>query len=322
MLYVMVALFAGIATVWLIDRKINYEVEFFYDISKVTDQWASSLREKGGRCYVVAGGSEIKTNIDPEKLETLYGINVINAGNHAGFGPVCNAATAFQYVREGDVFILSTYSPTKVDDVPVLGAKYALRRLGLELYDNEIMPKDVRIVTKALAGDSVMMALFAYMYNQGRVGACHGYAHPRMATIHRSGLLEILACYKFELVSEKFRIQSVRFREYINLCKRVQAVCMQKKVDFMALVPVRYGREELRVCYAQKALQLIRAGIPVLKDTRLGVMPDKNYFADTHFHMSRKGIDDTTKMLGPVIKNRECWTEDELNEIIQRISAR
>lgn len=63
-----VALFAGIATVWLIDRKINLEVEFFYELSKVTDQWANSLREKGGCCCIVAGGSEIKTTIDPEKL--------------------------------------------------------------------------------------------------------------------------------------------------------------------------------------------------------------------------------------------------------------
>lgn len=322
-LYMVVALFAGIATVWLIDRKINLEVEFFYELSKVTDQWANSLREKGGCCCIVAGGSEIKTTIDPEKIRELYGVNVINAGNHAGFGPVCNAATAFQYVREGDVFILSTYCGTNVEDIPVLGAKYALRRLGSKLYDNGIMPKDVRIITKALAGDTVMMALFAYMYNQGRVDDRHWYSYPQTARIHRSSLLEILIDGEFELPKGKPSIVSfIRRREYISLCKKIQAICMKKNVDFMVLIPVRYDREESRGRNAQLALQLTKAGIPVLKDPRLGAVPDKDYFSDTCYHLKRKGIDDAARILGPAIKNRVYWSENELNGITQRFLAK
>ena len=318
-----VALFAGIATVWLIDRRINLEVEFFYDLSKVTDKWASTLREKGGRCFIVSGGSEIKTTIDPEKLEELHGINVINAGNHAGFGPACNAATGFQYVREGDTFILSTLCGTKVEDVPVLGAKYALRRLGLKLYHNGVLPRDARVVTKALAGDSVMMAFYAYMYKWGRVADRHAYANPPIAEIHRSGLLEILAARELELNNGETRAEDTdKLKEYISLCERIKEECLRKKVDFMVLIPVRYAGEELRIRNAQMALQLTRAGIPVLKDSRLGAMSDKDYFADTPFHLSRKGIDDTTRMLGPVIKNKVCWSETELNEIVQMASAK
>lgn len=315
-LYSLLALSAAFCSVWGIDRIINMEVEFFYKLTKVTAEWESQLRKGKFPCYIFAGGSEVRTTIDPAAMFRLHSINAVNAGNHAGFGPVCNAATAMVYIRPGDTFVMSGLESERVDDVPALGAKFAWRCLGWGMFKDGILPVNIRTIVKALVGDSVMICFYAYKKRRNQILNKHWYEHRDVATIHTNGLLEINLDKSKQLVRDNIKGRQNVLDEFVSLCKRIQWCCSQREADFVVMIPLRYEMESARLRNAALALELTRAGIHVLKDHRLGVGVDSSYFSDTTLHLSRKGIDESAQVIGSALKNKNYWREEELMNIL------
>ena len=70
--------------------------------------------------------------------------------------------------------------------------------------------------------------------------------------------------------------------------------------------------ESYRAQTAMNALGIVRLGIPVLKDERLGCLPNPRAFADTMDHLNAEGAAENTRILARLLRDNIFWTEEEL----------
>lgn len=310
-------LITGLLCSSLYDRYLNPEACFFARAAEASDQWAAQLRRSPEPCIIWAGGSEVRSGIDPQQLADSYGIRSVNAAGQAGFGFPANLSLALPYLRQGDTLIFSCLG---VDELYTSGAKFAWRRLGCSLFDSGLVACDKEALRKIFCGNSGEFC----MHLSKRVvhPLQKPYKYDNISVIHPSGWMDIrsdelqgtpVPCMG-DLRGANFPSLSAA---YCRQVRTLKAYCEARGVKLACMMPVNYGAARDRPLKQWLVLQHLQMGVPVLRDNRFGCEPDVRLFADFGGHLNAKGVEEQTRILGRSLRDNEWWSEQEITAMLR-----
>ncbi len=324
LLFLALGFVAGVAANLLLSRYCLPDFVVFREVAEASDAWAEQLRQQGRSCTVLAGGSEIRTGVDPAVMLEEFDLPVINAAENAGFGMRCNLVAALPYLRAGDTLVLSAINANGLDGgTTTAGLKFCFMRQGFATFSTGIVPLDADNVSSIMLGDVGPLA--SYVTRRLCQSYEKSYRYYSQTIIHPSGWMEVQhrRMGKAKLQEKQLTEADMAFYAVGSAAlegyRDVQALCRRMGVDFVVHIPVAFTSAAKRPCMAYQALQLTRVGIPVLRDERLGAVSDNSYFADTDLHPTDEGTKANSRILAGLIKDRRVWTEEELLDIIRSV---
>lgn len=295
---------------------VDFEARFFSSLAAISEQWEQQLRKEGkGPLIVFGGGSEIRANINPEDFQQRYGMDVVNAGQHAGFGLPSNIISALPRLQAGDTFVVSVIAPAeKCENMSLLGVRYLWRRVGIKAFCSPLFPLTIGNILKGVRFNQRWD--WVYMETMYRYGRAHWYeTHAR---VHRpSGWMEVLDRKDMAEIARKPYLTDESFEPMLCFLKKLQEYCDAHGVKLICYLPWQYcfDAEEVWIRRRDKIrfLQMaVNEHIPFLKDEHLGCMADASLFADSHFHLCPEGVARNTENLGELLRTRSFWTAEEL----------
>lgn len=313
------AILLALVCIQLYSRFVDPDMKFFLRTAEASDAWAEQIHTEERPVFVLAGGSEARSGVDPQIMLDEFGIPLVNAAGGAGHGLQANAAAAFKYLKPGDTLVLSILSTEDVNVPPSAnGVKINVYRQGLSVFDSGMIEPGPVTAGKLLSSDvrAMFVLLTRYFGRSGRL-----YKYNEQTVIHSSGWMEIQ--YR---EMDKYKPVAPRETEclpflandsvFMQTLQRLRDLCQSRDIRFLVTIPVGCNHESLRPRYAMKALCITRLGIPVLKDERLGCLPVPTDFADTSAHLNPKAARENTRMLGNLLQNNTIWTEKQLVDIL------
>lgn len=315
------ALVLGASTVLYFNASINPDVLFFKELAEKSDSWAEKLRQNGKPCYITAGGSTGRSGINPQILHDQYAINLINSNGNAGYGMITNIQCAFHYAKPGDTLILTLeqYYAHSFTNTPSNGPQYGFSRLGINYFDPLLTPFNAASIIGIIRGDSYNISVYTakrlfspdnlYHYRT------HSIIHPTgwmEITIHLPAMLNqypLQPDYKLEPLCQNAEEQQI----YANILLRAK----QKQVKLIAVIPREYSHPSLRLLNAWVSLELVRLGVPVIKDPLLASEQIKENFSDRTRHYNKQGAISFSHFLGQALQEQSFWSKEELIAILR-----
>lgn len=309
---------ACVVQIW-IDRHIEADLCFFgQDVADVKDTWYKTVAGRSEKIHIIAGGSEIATSLDPDSIKDAYGITVMNAGYHAGFGLPPILAVASSYIRPGDHFVCSLYPSAQALQ---MGMKFAFMRLGSGVLRSPVMPVSEADVLKIITGNLLLSCChldYAWSRYKYSIPHLHYYEIPENGKLHDSGFLEIKLRTMEQKKSPPTAYLEGPMETYLQKTLHISQYCDKVGADFSVLLPPLHNDSPAyRLRHAKIALMLVEHGIRVLKDERLGICTDVTMFADTVAHLSSQGVQKNTEIWGKALKEGSFWTKEELQHVIE-----
>lgn len=297
------------------DVAFSPEKLFFQRCAQASDAWAEELRKGEEPCYVFAGGSEIRTSIDPGLLLREKGVRGINAGMAAGYGLRSNVAMALLYLRAGDTLVLSCPPSWLSGPAETTGGiKIAFMRCGFGVFKDDLLRCTMKNVRQLLSPSTPEMC----MYAARRIFMPHHmYKYDEHTNVHPTGWMEVL-------YDEMSRTPDPKGKEPSSLApsalpkaawdflQTVKTACEKRGVALVLMHPVFCLPEEEKASHAFAMLPLVKAGYRYLKDERLGVISESRRFADTDAHLNSETAGENTLVVGELLKSASYWTEEEL----------
>ena len=309
------AILLALVCVQLYSLHINRDMHFFLRAANASDAWAEHIQAGTRPVYVMTGGSETRSGVDPQIMLDEFGLPLINAASGAGYGLQTNAATAFKYLKPGDTLVLSVLS-TVDENIPpsANGVKLAAYRLGTSVFDSGMIEPSLENAGKFLSSD--VRAMFALLMRYfGRSGRL--YKYDRQTVIHPSGWMDIqyreMDKYKLHAgICAADMLPLAEDSACMDTLRKLRDYCQKRGIRMIVSIPVSCHHESLRPQYAMQALCVMRLNIPVLKDERLGCLPVPTDFADTPAHLNSKAAKENSRLLAHLLQNNQFWTEEEL----------
>ena len=309
------AILLAVVCIQLYSRYINRDMHFFLRAANASDAWAEHIQAGNRPVYVMTGGSEIRSGVNPQIMLDEFGIPLVNASGAAGHGLQANAAAAFKYLKPGDTLVLSILSTIDTNIPPsASGVKINVYRQGLAALDSGMIEPSLESAGKFLSSDvrDMFVLLMRYFGHLGRL-----YKYDWKTVIHPSGWMEIqyreIDSYMQEAPKSTRRLVPLADESLlIQTLQRLQSYCEKHGIHLIASLPVECMSESYRAQTAMNALGIVRLGIPVLKDERLGCLPDPRAFADTMDHLNAEGAAENTRILARLLRDNIFWTEEEL----------
>lgn len=312
-----VSLVLGVICANLFNRYVHPDIRFFLSAAALSDRWAEQIRQQaqGSPVYIIAGGSEGRTGVDPAILASEYGIPSINAAMAAGFAMRPNLQMALHYARPGDVLIAKVGLGTG-DGTSLEGIRVAVYRMGWRAFDSHLLKPSFSALNAMLTSNSktVTTYLVKLLLRDGEV-----YRYDRQTTLHASGWMEIdytdvrsATCLPKE-VSELLQSPTVTGEDKA-FARDLDMELRRRGVELWVWYPPEMQHPSYRVHRALEALTLVRMGYRVLRDDTFNVYPDGSLFSDFRFHSSARGAAMNTRKLGELILKPEFWTEKSLLE--------
>jgi hypothetical protein len=106
-----------------------------------------------------------------------------------------------------------------------------------------------------------------------------------------------------------------------RLVENLAGWCSQRNVRVAYSIPWEFTKPDDEVSFQkQNAAFLLQVAelMPVLKDTALGVCTNREYYADTGWHLTEKGSSLRSDSLGLQIKEWSTWRQNELRALAAR----
>ena len=314
------AILLALACIQLYSRFIDRDMQFFLKVAEASDGWAEQLHAAERPVYVLAGGSEARSGVDPQIMLDEFGIPLINAAEGAGHGLQANANVAFKYLKPGDTLILSILSTDDVNVPPsASGMKLNAYRMGARLFNSGLIEPSMRNAGNFLSSDmrSLFTLLTRYFGKSGRL-----YKYDEQTIVHSSGWMEVQYREMDNCIPEALPAAAElpvldESSLFIETLRQLQDHCREKNISLIISIPVGCNDTSMKSLYAMKVLSITRLGIPVLKDERLGCLPVPTDFADTNDHLNSEAAARNTHILGHLIKEKRYWNEHELLDILQ-----
>lgn len=299
----------------------DMEATYFLKAASLSEQWEHQLRaESQAPLTVFCGGSEVRTCINPKLFRERFGLRVVNAGQHAGFGLVCNVLSALPRLQKGDTFVVSPVTPTEnCDELPVMGLRYLLRREGIGAISSPLFPLSAGNLLRSVRFNQQTDWTYLRKLRQGNMA----HLYDSQAILHRpDGWMEVTLRKDIASSAPKTYTAKGEFTSVLHFLQRLKAYCDERSVKLICFLPWRYCGSEA-VCRCRRtenlrfALLLSESGIPVLKDARLGCVTDESLFADTPLHQNPKGVETYTEVLGRALSSGECWQTSEMKAMLK-----
>lgn len=309
------AILLALVCVQLYSRYINRDMHFFLRAANASDAWVEHIQACHRPVYVMTGGSETRSGVNPQIMLDEFGLPLINAASGAGYGLRANAAAAFKYLKPGDTLVLSVLS-TADENIPpsANGVKLAAYRLGGSIFNSGMIEPSLENAGKFLSSDAraIFVLLTRYFGRSGRL-----YKYDRQTVIHPSGWMEIqyreMENYKLRAgISAADMLPLAEDSACMDTLRQLRDYCQKRGIRLIVSIPVSCNHESLRPQYAMRALCFTRLNIPVLKDERLGCLPAPADFADMSAHLNAEGAAENTSILARLLRDNVFWTEEEL----------
>lgn len=319
--YVTTGIVLALASIQLYTRYGVACNNFFFRASYLSDAWEQQLRkpQDGKPVYILAGGSEARSGIDPAILQDEYGIPLVNAALSAGYGLAGNTATAARYLKPGDTLLLSLLSTADINIPPSSeGIKMAAYLAGYRAFSCGIIQLSALNIKKFLASDIIhnAVAINRYFMRSGRL-----FKYEQQTVLHKSGWMEIQYDTMRQYTPAPFQrpdrlIPIQPGGECETFLQNLSRSCAANHNRLIVMLPVTCSDGQNRAANAMLALQCMRMGIPVLKDERLGCDENAGMFSDMPCHMNKAGAEANSRKLGAALKENAFWTEEELATIL------
>lgn len=318
------AILLALVCIQLYSRFVDPDTQFFLRAAAMSDSWAEQIHAAERPVYVMTGGSEARSGVDPQLMLDEFGIPLVNAAGAAGHGLRANAAAAFKYLKPGDTLVLSILGASGTDILPSSsGVKINVYRQGLSAFDSGMIEPGLENAGKFLSSDvrAMFVLLTRYFGRSKRL-----YKYNEQTVVHPSGWMEIqyreMDNYKPNAPETvECPAPLAENSEFMQTLQRLQDYCRSRGIRFLVSIPVKCEHESLRAENAMKALCITRHGIPVLKDERLGCLPISTDFSDTPLHLNAKGAAENSRLLARLLQNNSYWTEKELTDVLHAMGG-
>lgn len=302
---------------------IDQEARYFSEAAAISERWEQSLREEGsGSLIIFSGGSEVRTCINPESFQKSHGLRVVNAGQHAGFGLVCNIISAIPRLQPGDTFVVSVvHTNGDCEDLPLMGLRYLWRRVGVKAFSSQLFPHTVANILKSMRFNQ--QTDWSYLRALRHHRLSHGY--DEAALLHQpSGWMEILrpqdvTAFQYQEYRTK---QSTEYASTVQFLVNLKEYCDARSIKLVCFFPWRYHERNEDISKRRQdnirfALLLAQNNIPILKDENLGYVSDASLFSDTILHQNRKGAELYADVLGRLLISHSSWEREELRALLE-----
>ena len=314
------AAFLAQVCIQLYSRYFNPDVAFFLKVAKASDQWAEQIGFRDKPVYILAGGSEARSGIDPEIMLNEFGIPMINAAEGAGYGVMANTTMACRYLKQGDTLILSLLSTNPGNYPPTAdGLKLAAFCMGSKTFSTPFIQFSPQNLKKILIGNATSMFVAA---TRALIPGKPLYKYNARTVIHPSGWMEIQYRDMVRYIPHKFdrpnQLNDFQKEQSITqFLSTLSEYTRMKGVNLVISLPWACRDEMAREQSALTALRLTEMGMKVLKDPHLGCQPDSALYADMAVHLNATGSRMATGSMAKALQTESYWTEQELEEILK-----
>ena len=316
------AAFLALVCAQLYNRFLNPDLQFFLKVAEASDAWAEHIHAADRPVYVLAGGSEARSSVDPQILLDEFGIPLINAGEGAGYGLQANAALAFRYLKPGDTMVLSILNTSDINVPPTSGGiKISFYRMGTGVFSCGHIKPCIQNLAKLVQPNFRSFAIWItrYFAKNGRT-----YKYQEKTIIHSSGWMEIQHRDMARSKPLSRKPSAVCLSEtsplLIATLQDIKKACTMRNIRLCITIPWSCQHTERRKEIAQDCLEYTKMGIPVIKDEYLGCLPNTAFFADTHVHLNAKGTGEYSMMLGEALRDNRFWSRKELEELLDNFT--
>lgn len=315
---VFVAFVIGVIWNYLFIYYLLPDTRYWMRCAETSDRWAEALRKTPEPCYVFAGGSEMRTTVDPQQLMDEYGIRAINAAQQAGYSGIVNIEVATVYLRKGDTLVHSLSSYDLSEPPSKTGIRFAWKRRGAAMFNNGLLKPNFSCMRTIVAGDAGCLSLCVI---KGLFSGDPIYRYDRDSYIHPSGWMEVRLDSEWHRAPRTFSSNHIYplSPSALSGFRRLEEICHRKGAHLLLMACLYHRAPEARAAEAYMALSAIRNGFCVLKDERLGCEPRGNLFSDTVNHQNAEGVRRHMHIIGHALKHQLYWTESELIEELHRM---
>lgn len=289
---------------------LHPEINFYRKAIDISSKYEEKLRNNGHSCYIIGGGSEIRSSISPEIMLKDYGVPAVNVATAAPFGIATNLSIALNHVQSGDFLVFSLIATdSQAFSSTASGTKLAFYLYGAKAFTLGGLPVNLTSLSHLISSDAASMMISTVRYfSRG-----YAYVYSAQATLHPDGWMEI---HRGGMQNKKTSQNVPPYQPLSPECKSVliqtRDNCQRQGINFAILIPPGYTNPGYSIHYLLNALQITQLGIPVLKDERLGIIKDPNLLSDTVAHLNASGTIENSRIIARALKEKQYWNESEL----------
>ena len=290
---------------------------FWLGAARIKQARAEKMGREHKSRVLVFGGSSCAFSINGERMLGEQGLPVVNMGLGAGYGARFLTRWALSETRPGDTLIVALepglLSGVLTDTTEAVHLSYALHQPGLlRNLDNSATLSLASQLLMLRPGGSHLVTLVAKI-----AGGKPLYRY-RTEDINPSGWMQTAVRLPVDSRGPAGTLLSAQGR---GLLKDLAEWCRQRNVRLAYSIPWEFTNPDYRVSFQnQNAAFLLQVAeqMPVLKDPTLGVCTNRDYYADSGWHLTEQGSNRRSDSLGRQIKEWSTWTEGELRTLAAR----
>jgi len=294
----------------LVSLKWDPEAGFWREVIERRIAGAEGLRERVGdqRMIFVGGGSSCSFSIHADVLTEETGLPAVNLGGSAGMGYRYLIDLATSRARKGDIVILHLEPEilwAAENSLPPLAMKVDLSRgltgAGRGAFGGEFYKRPVLDRLAALRPGAKFLGTLAAKVVRG--GPLYRY---RLEDLQENGVLGMVTTEanadREGFQSMKGWLEDEKVKEDLE---RVAEFGQKQGLKIYYTLPWEVFRPEILEAQRLehfKALEVMAAFLPIIKDVAMGATAKNEWFLDTGYHMRREPGRARTRVLGQALK--------------------
>ena len=295
---------------------LDPSIRLWLGAARIKQAWAEKMGREHKSRVLVYGGSSCAFSINGERMLGEQGLPVVNMGLGAGFGARFLTRWALSEARPGDTLIVALepdlLSGELTETTGAVQLSYALHQPGLlRNLDNSAtfsLPSQLLMLRP---GGSHLVTLVA------KIAGGKALFRYRTEDISPSGWMQTAVRLPVDSPGPAEALSA----QGQGLLKDLAGWCSQRNVRLAYSIPWEFINPDDRASFQnQNAAFLLHVAevIPVLKDPTLGVCTNREFYADTGWHLTEQGSNLRSDSLGRQIKEWSTWTKDELRTLAGR----
>jgi hypothetical protein len=295
---------------------LDPSTRLWFRAARIKQAWAEKMAREHKSKVLVYGGSSCAFSINGERMLGEQGLPVVNMGLGAGFGARFLTRWAISEVRPGDTLVVAIepglLGGELADTTGAVHLSYALRQPGLLRNLDGSSPLSLASQLLMLRPGGSQMILLAAKIAGGRP-----LFRYRTEDINPSGWIQTAVRVPVDSPGPAASLSAQGRR----LLKDLAGWCSQRDVRLAYSIPWEFAKPEDRVSFQkQNAAFLLEVAelMPVLKDPALGVCTNREYYADTGWHLTEPASNLRSDSLGRQIKEWSTWRQTELRTLAAR----
>jgi hypothetical protein len=295
---------------------LDPSLRFYVGAARIKQAWAEKMGREHQTRFLVYGGSSCAFSINGERILREQELPVVNMGMGAGYGARFLTRWALSEARLGDTLIVALepalLSGDLTDTTEAVHLSYALHQPGLlRNLDNSGTLSLASQLLMLRPGGNHLITLVA------KLAGGKPLFRYRTEDINPSGWMQTAVRIPVDSPGPAGAL-SAQGRGFL---KDLAGYCRQRNVRVAYSIPWEFTNPDDQVSFqAQNAAFLWHVAelMPVLKDPTLGVCTNREYYADTGWHLTEAGSNLRSDSLGRQLKEWSTWTVAELRAFAAR----